>query len=591
MFKTIRWRFVVIYFMLVFIAMIIAGVFIINSYSNYYEEDIENRLDDVNTVINQNLEKIEDINEESGIVSDILRSYVDIGFTQEIFIISLDNRIIASTLGELSFDPLSMLNYDLLIRGMDFSSKESKVIDKDNATFDKIYPIMREDEKIGNIYIRYDMTDTYRALTENRLIIVRATALASIITIILGFFIAKSITEPINDLTFKAAKMASGDFNQYVEVKSEDEIGKLAEMFNILTNKLRESISEIYREKSKIEAIVNQMADGLIAIDLDGNIIHINQKALQILRLSEKEARKIEYHEIAEKYHLNVSLESILETNQWIGKEIIHGKTATYSLKYAPFEDDNNNKLGIVLILQDITEDERLEQMRREFVANVSHELKTPLTSIKSYVETILDGVVEDKETVTSFLTVVNNEADRMTRLVRDLLQLGNFDSNKIKFDFEYHDYKNLLRKTADKMRGTAEKKNQKIITQCDNQAVVGYFDYDRLEQVVLNVISNSVKYSKENAEIVIDCSTTDSEIEIVISDNGIGIPQKDLDRIFERFYRVDKARSRDLGGTGLGLAIAKEIVEAHNGIMNIESQVGQGTKVILQIPLNLIEV
>jgi two-component system sensor histidine kinase VicK len=577
--------------MLVFIAMIIAGVFIINSYTNYYEEDVENRIDDINAVINQNLEKIEDLEGESDKVYEILSSFQSSGFSQEIFVLSMNNYMIASTLGDLTIDPLSMLDFNLLITGMEKNIDEMKAINTESFTFDKIYPIVKSDEKIGNVYIRYDMTDIYRALDENRFIIVQATALASIITIILGFFVARSITEPINDVTYKAAKMASGDFNQYVEVKSKDEIGKLAEMFNTLTNRLRESISEIYQEKSKMEAIVNQMADGLIAIDLDGNVVHINQRALQILKMREKDAFQLKYEYLIERYNLNLSLETIKESGRWVGTETVYAKESIYKLKYAPFEDDNSNKIGIVIIIQDITEEERLEKMRREFVANVSHELKTPLTSIKSYIETILDGVVDDEEEVKGFLSVVNNEADRMTRLVRDLLQLGNFDSKKIKFDFEYHDYIGLIFKTTDKIRVMAEKKQQTINIDCDCSEIVGYFDYDRIEQVIINILSNAVKYTKDHGIILIECKNTLDEIEIKISDNGLGIPEDDLKRIFERFYRVDKARSRELGGTGLGLSIAKEIVEVHDGKVKIDSKVGEGTSVTITIPLKLIEI
>lgn len=579
--------------MLVFIAMIIAGVFIINSYEIYYEEDVSNQLDDLNATINQRLSQFNDFDSEVENITDLLMGYQSIGFTQEIFILSINNRMIASTVADFFIDPLSILNYDLLIHGMEVDSLDAEYIDRVNLTYDKIYPVFNEKnaDKMGNVYIRYDMTDIYRALDENKNIIVRATALASAITIILGFFIAKSITEPINDLTYKAARMANGDFNQYVEVKSEDEIGKLAEMFNTLTNRLKESMSEIHQEKSKMEAIVNQMADGLIAIDMEGNVAHINQRALEILNLDERQIIGLNYKNFIGAYNIKVTIDSIKESDEWVGKEIVYGANSIYSIKYAPFQDDNDNKLGIILIIQDITEEEKLETMRKEFVANVSHELKTPLTTIKSYVETILDGVVEDSESISHFLSVINNETDRMARLVRDLLQLSNFDSNKIKFEYEYNDYAVLLKKTIEKMNVTAEKKGQIIELDCKNKEIVGYFDYDRLEQVILNIISNSVKYSKDDTKIKVCCEEIDSYVKISIKDQGIGIPQQDLERIFERFYRVDKARSRDLGGTGLGLAIAKEIIVAHGGKIVLNSTIGDGTEVLIEIPLKMIEV
>ncbi len=591
MFKTIRWRFVFIYFMLVFIAMIISGVFIINSYENYYEADIENRLDDLNRTINERLRQYGDLEYNTERIQSYIEGYQNIGFTQEIFVLSMNNRTIASTVEDFFIDPLSILNYNLLVGGMDKDSLEARFIDREGLTFDKIYPVFSEvnEEKTGNVYIRYDMTDIYRALDQNKIIIVRATALALVITILLGFFIAKSITEPINDVTYKAAKMANGDFNQYVEVKSQDEIGKLAEMFNTLTSKLKASISEIYQEKSKMETIVNQMADGLVAIDLDGKIVHINQRALEIMNITELQAEHLNYRRVLSQYNMELDLEKIIDSGEWEGKETVYGKKSIYSVKYAPFEDDNGAKIGIVFIIQDITEEQKLEAMRRDFVANVSHELKTPLTTIKSYVETILDGVVSDQETISHFMTVINSESDRMTRLVRDLLELSNFDSNKINFEYEYNDYVDLMNHTLEKLQVMAEKKRQHITFYAIGEAIVGYFDYDRLEQVMINVVSNAIKYSKENTAIEVTLKRVDDHVRIKVKDNGIGIPQEDLNRIFERFYRVDKARSRDLGGTGLGLSIAKEIIDAHEGTISLTSKVGEGTQVIIEIPLKMV--
>lgn len=592
MFKTIRWRFVTIYFMLIFIAMIIAGVFIINSYENYYINDVENRLDDINAAINQRLSSFNDLESETENVSEIIEGYKNIGLNQEIFILSMDNKIIASTLPSFYIDPVSILNFELLISGMGNENEDAlKSINKEDYKFDKIYPVYNNDnEKIGNVYLRYDMTDIYRALDKNKNIIVQSTALALVITIILGFFIARSITEPIKDVTKKAEKMANGDFNQYVEVKSEDEIGKLAEMFNTLTGKLKETLSEVYKEKSKIEAIVNQMDDGLLAIDLSGKIVHINQKALEILHLKETDATKINFNDFGKDYNFNITLDNIKETDIWKGKEIINRNDSVYRVQYAPFEDNINNKLGIILIIQDITEEQNLDNMRKEFVADVSHELKTPLTTIKSYVETILDGVVNDERVINNYLGVINMEADRMTRLVRELLQLSNFDSKQAKFDFEYHDYIDMLKKAIDKINVSAEKKKQSISFGSDFDEIIGYFDYDRVEQVVLNILSNSIKYSTENSNVLVTCEKGEEKVLIRIEDQGIGIPESDLERIFERFYRVDKARSRDFGGTGLGLAIAKEIIDAHDGNINIESIAGLGTIVNIEIPLKMVE-
>jgi two-component system sensor histidine kinase VicK len=256
-------------------------------------------------------------------------------------------------------------------------------------------------------------------------------------------------------------------------------------------------------------------------------------------------------------------------------------------VNFAPFQDEHSNRVGIVFVFQDITESHKLENMRREFVANVSHELKTPITSIKSYTETILEGRVDDPEMQKVFLEVVNTEADRMSRLVSDLLELSNFDSNSIKLKKGPYVITRLMDSCILKIQMTAEQKKQTIIKKYDLEPIECHFDKDKIEQVVLNILSNAIKYTQSAGQIEVQLrpGASDETFDIVISDSGMGIPEEDLDRIFERFYRVDKARSRAHGGTGLGLSIAKEIVEAHQGSIRIDSEVNVGTKVTISLP------
>lgn len=270
-----------------------------------------------------------------------------------------------------------------------------------------------------------------------------------------------------------------------------------------------------------------------------------------------------------------------------IGSDAIGIGESIYNVDYAPFMDENNEIGGIVLVMKDVTKQQKLENMRREFVANVSHELKTPLTSIKSYTETLLDGMLDDREISESFLGVVNSEADRMTRLVRDLLQLSNFDNRKTKWNIVDNDLVKLLNQIVIKLHITAKNKNQTLEFITEDDKLMADFDFDRIEQVLLNILSNAIKYTENDGEIKIYLENRDNKAYIKVKDTGMGIPEEDLPRIFERFYRVDKARARELGGTGLGLSIAKEIVEAHNGSIEIHSEVNEGTEVVVMIPMN----
>lgn len=590
MFKSIRWKFIIIYFLLVFIAMIIAGVFIIEFFEQYQLDIISDRLQDLSELMIPNIETYDNLENYEEEIEQIIASHKGVGFREEIYVVSGDNnRILATSTENKGYSALDVLSVgsSLIPKALNGEANQEIINSGDIRTMDSVFPITHEGEVLGVLYLRYDLKDTYQTLDRSKIIIIQATILALFITVILGYIIANSITKPINDVTEKAYKMAKGDFNQYVDVKSSDEIGKLAEMFNHLTQKLKLTLSEISREKSKMEAIVNYMADGLIAIDENGKVIHINPKACSIFNLNPVTLEEFSFNEVVGTYNPELTLSYIsVDENPWLGSGKLEMDDHIYLVNYAPFENDEGLQKGLVFVFQDITEQQRLDHMRREFVANVSHELKTPLTSIKSYTETLLDGMLSDEAIAKQFLTVVDGEADRMTRLVRDLLQLSNFDANAVQFDMEYHDYVDLVQKSTQKFEMTAKNKNQTLSTFIDVENMVGYFDYDRVEQVLVNIVSNALKYTPEGGDVTVRLTEADQRAVIQVKDTGMGIPQKDLQHIFDRFYRVDKARSREMGGTGLGLSIAKEIVMAHQGQIDIESVVEEGTQVKITIPL-----
>lgn len=592
MFKSIRWKFIIVYFALVFIAMAIIGVFIIQSFESYHLDVVRKRLISIEDNITSNIKKIPlEFSLQDG--SESLQSIIETlsqDSSEEAFVINTDWEIIATDNDSFKgINAASKLDEDLIL---DVLSGKKDVAEKDDTEGEKwtkniAFPIERNDKIEGVLYLRADLKDIYDTLNKAMKIMTQAVILALGITIILGYLIAKSITEPINDVTKKAALMAKGNFDQRVDVKSDDEIGKLAEMFNFLTSKLEKTLTEISSEKSKMETILNYMADGLIAVNKEGHIIHANPKAMEMLGISNDMILKNKYDELFEDLNEKLTLEFIMKYNDTlIGRENINFDEAIYNIDYAPFKDENDEIRGLVLVIKDVTKQQKLENMRREFVANVSHELKTPLTSIKSYTETLLDGMLEDRAISEQFLAVINNESDRMTRLVRDLLQLSNFDNNKIKLNKADNDLVKLIKQTVMKLDITANNKKQrlKFVPKCEN--LVAHFDFDRIEQVLLNIISNAIKYTEDSGEILIYLEKKTDGALIVVRDTGMGIPEEDLSRIFERFYRVDKARSRELGGTGLGLSIAKEIIEAHNGSIEISSEVNKGTEVKIKIPI-----
>jgi two-component system sensor histidine kinase VicK len=570
-----------IYFLLIFIAMIIAGVFIIRSFEEYNLNVASERLDDIAQIMLTELAKIQDgdLIANKNVIQASIDNHADIGLREEIYIIEQSTQQIVASSAEVGGRAVSdILSDALVVEGLLGNVMEKNIqISDDVRTKDKVYPITYDGQLRGIIYLRYDLKDIYSSLSKTRLIILQAILTSLGVTIVISYFLSKSITDPINEITEKASKLAEGDFSQMVEVRSEDEIGELSKTFNFLSTELKQSISEISSEKSKLEAIIEYMEDGLVAINAEGEIIHHNPKALALFG--------VEAIENADVVGDLLSVYSSGSLSDDIGTKNIKYRDKILKVNFAPYLDDSSQKAGAVFVLTDITEEERLENMRREFVANVSHELKTPLTSIKSYTETILEGMVDDPETEKTFLEVVNSEADRMSRLVRDLLELTSFDSSSVKLKRAQHNMNRLISNCILKVKATADQKRQAIVKRLMDDPIVAEIDYDKIEQLVLNILSNAIKYSGDEGIIEIDLKPYEMAFDIVIKDNGIGIPEEDMDRIFERFYRVDKARSRMLGGTGLGLSIAKEIAEAHGGSIGIQSVYGHGTAVTIKLP------
>lgn len=432
------------------------------------------------------------------------------------------------------------------------------------------------------LFFKYDQSQALSIINEFSQVIVSGMIISVAVTIAIGILLSKTITRPIIDIIHKAENITSGDFGQVLEVKSDDEIGKLTRTFNYMESQLRNMLHELSNEKNKFEMIINYMTDGIIAFNRDGFIIHINSAALSVLEMQQC---SLTFPGIMQKLGLKYELSDILRSKNIseISENVQIGEKF-FRVQFASFTDKENNVEGLITVLQDYTEAQKLDNMRKEFVANVSHELKTPLTSIKSYAETLLDGALDDKDTAKNFLEVIYSESNRMDRLVKDLLLLSKHDSG-IKLNLTRITPVNLVNDVVSRMRIAAEEKNQKLsVVELDKAPDING-DEDRLEQLLFNVIGNAIKYTPDNGSITVYVGKNGTNACIKVVDTGIGIPEKDLDRIFERFYRVDKARSRQLGGTGLGLSIASEIAKSHGGTIRAESEQNKGTTIIINLP------
>ena len=415
-----------------------------------------------------------------------------------------------------------------------------------------------------------------------------SAALSVVVCTTLGFIMSKGMSDSIRHITEKTELMLEGDFTNEIDTWSNDEIGRLAGVNDALRLKLDRIISEISYEKNKLETILRQMADGMIAVDTGGKVIHANDAARLMLKMTDEDIDLMTFDDIMLRYSDYLTLENILVMiDQGVTEGTFTYGGADYEVRFDRFRDESGRYSGVIILLQDVTERKKIDDMQVDFVANVSHELKTPLTSIKTYTETLLEGGLEDRGMTLEFLSIIDSETDRMNRLVKDLLQISRLEHKQQKWYMKEGDLIPLVRTAVKKLDMMAKAKEQQvnIMFSLDDSLLLD-MDRDRIEQVILNVLSNAIKYTDEKGRIDVDIIRQQDYAEIIISDNGMGIPEKELPRVFERFFRVDKARSRLMGGTGLGLAICKQIVEEHKGTIDIESKYGRGTKVTVRLPM-----
>ena len=442
-----------------------------------------------------------------------------------------------------------------------------------------IYNINNISENINSSEI---MQVIARSKSTLELVWVISIVLFSIFSIIFINNILKVITKPLSNIVDNAGKFGDDNEIKYLEEAKKSTDDKFSKTINSMTEELRQNLDSVNKQKNQTEAILLHIKDGIISVDLNGNVTYINPAAINFFDLTQDDNT---FDKIFKKIGLDVNLEKIVYLDDLTSSEqkvFINEKYI--NIFFAPVKDSKKIPNGIIILLQDITEHVKLDNMRKEFVADVSHELKTPITSILGYTETLLEGDY-DKETQVKFLNVIESESHRMAKLVSDLLTLSRYDNNKNKTEITDIDLGDLTKKCVEKLKVEIEKKQHKI--ECFVTAEVPLVKVDKygIERVILNILTNAIKYTPENGNIKIYVGFVYNDAYIKVIDNGIGIPEKDLPRVFERFYRVEKARAREMGGTGLGLAIAKEIIEQNNGSINIKSVQGKGTEVVIRIP------
>ena len=603
MFKSMRWKITLLFVLLVLATELLIGSFNIFGIANHYHRDFSDSIDDVFTpdtkndllaaanelpvpnTYNQGALTISDEDYYNvNMINDILAARAGtLGITANRYYCIIDaesGEVLKSSNGISKVETTTSISKAA-------SGSEYKETGITKSYMDYSFPLTNGNTVRYIIYV-YDNCSTQRAVTQNLIsILLIALVISLIISAIVGMLISRSITIPIQQLAVQARKLADGDINALQKSDTRDEIGNLTNSLLYLAHTRKQSSDQALGEKIKVETILQNMTDGILAFDMKGRLLHFNPEAQKLLK--RRYLDDINFDRFFKEINADIKLGDLLymQSEGSVEREI---KVANHylHLNFATFKGENKAG-GIIVIIHDVTKQEKLEQSRRDFVANVSHELRTPLTTIKSYSETLADMPDVDRETQVRFLDVIATESDRMARIISDLLTLSELDENQtfIKAP-EQIDVRKMLETIVDRMDLQAKKKSQKLSYTPTNEVPVILGDRDVLERAIINVISNALKYTSEGGRIEVYSSKVYNDINIKVVDNGIGIAEDKLPHIFDRFYRADKARSRDTGGTGLGLAIAKQSIESSfNGKIKISSELHKGTEVTISIPVN----
>lgn len=583
MLRSLHMKLVMIMVLLILSLMTVVGAFLINSVMAFYLEDFYTQMSNVfaRESLTRDLTTATQ-GEEDGAqaILDILETYSGElglnGYSRTLFILDGETgEYLAGNNDDagknLSYDSANLTH--ALATGEDASSPNMA------ADYMDVAITLDRGGSSYVIYILDNKTTVNSLISQMFVLILESLVFGLVISILLSFLLSKTMIIPIQRLTEGAMRVAHGDFSRKIQVASRDEIGVLTDTFNDMAGQLQDTLRQVENERNKLDTLFLHMTDGVVAFSRNGEVIHSNPAAEEMLgRTITAEAT---YEEL---FGDLLSLEQVLQAPDYLEEERWEGERFL-QLLLAPFDRDRQG--GVLVVLHDVTQQRKTQDMQREFVANVSHELRTPLTNIRSYAETLSDSAGElPPATEKKFLGVILNESDRMTHIVQDLLTLSRFDSGKdelhlvrFPFDVAVQDLYNAVY-----MEAQRHDHKMKLRLEPDLPAVVA--DRERVLQVMMNIVSNSIKYTPNGGHILVSAGREGDRVWMQVDDDGIGIPPKDRPRIFERFYRVDKARSRQSGGTGLGLSIAKEIVDRHEGVLELVDREGPGLSMRMELKI-----
>ncbi len=579
--RNLHIKLVLIMVLLIVSLMVVVGAFLMNSVTGYYINEFYQQIADAfgqNDFVRDLQTVTQEGEDGAAMVKEVLDAYAGIlGVDRRDRNFYVLDGVTGRCLGGSATPPEGGIPVtpnisSALLGGMGFKSSVTA------DYMDAAIPITRG----GHPYIVYilDGRETARSLNASMFsLIVEALALGLIISILLSFLLSKTMVDPLQRLTNGIEEVARGDFSRKLEITSSDEIGQLTESFNAMAQQLETTIAAVENERNKLDTLFLHMADGVVAFDRAQRVIHSNPAAARLLgRAFTQEDTYGELFGDLFPFEQAEAADGHLAGSRTVGGRFLE-------LLLAPYARASQG--GVLVLIHDVTEQRRAEQQRKDFVANVSHELRTPLTNIKSYAETLADGVGElPPEMEQRFLSVILNESDRMTHILQDLLTLSRFDSGRSELHLAWFPFAQAVNDTYQAILMDAQNHAHTVELNLPDSLPQVRADRERVMQVMMNIVSNAIKYTPDGGRIVLSAGQDGDKVWMEVDDNGIGIPESDRGRIFERFYRVDKARSRQSGGTGLGLSIAQEIMKQHEGGLYLVDKAEPGLTIRMELPV-----
>lgn len=594
-FQSVQFKLVIMYLLLIIVAMQVIGAYFVRELEGQLEKNFQDFITNSITLLDYNAreEIIKNSDNSVKLQNDIRELLVDYSRASsnliEVRIVDDKGKILGTSnlnnqgiVGQKSNDPLVKRTLSLGTTSEDKIYKDES--NKNNRVWVNVSSIKNKGQVIGAIYLVADIESVYKQVDDITNIFITGTLIAMIITAVLGILLSRTITKPIVEMKRQAYAMARGNYSRKVKVYGVDEIGELADSFNTLTKRVQEAQAMTEGERRKLSSVLAYMTDGVIATDRRGKVILINTPAEKMLRVKHESANGrsiIDVLDIGDTYQFEDLME--VDGSLTMDRSTLD-KPYVLRANFSVIQRETGFNNGVIAVLHDITDQEKVDQERRDFVSNVSHELRTPLTSMHSYLEALSDGAWEDKEIAPRFLEVTQNETERMIRLVNDLLKLSRMDGGREQLEKSFVNFTDFFNHIIDRFE-MMKKETIMFKRHIPREPVIIEIDEDKVMQVLDNIISNANKYSPDGGRISFYLKKFEDEIEVSIADEGLGVPDEDLANVFDRFFRVDKARSREMGGTGLGLAIAREVIEAHGGRIWAERNKNKGTIIKFTLP------